>query len=232
MIAVFSPPSPSHYMGWFGKLPAVGDFAGKGIPQSMKETVHTWMSSGMAALVRTWPEEWRDAYFVSPVWHFVVNANIWDKFALTGCIAPSIDRVGRCSPLIVLRSFDKAEVRRVLPPESRWLYRVDAAIRRIIGECVPVDGVDSILAQLMARESAPDADTGILDGLGIDEPAAPPRKAWFSWPDLPALFGERTTRSFWWAEPSPRLPPRQLIHRGIPDEDLFRLLMDGGMPHD
>ncbi|MDR0702334.1 MAG: type VI secretion system-associated protein TagF [Azoarcus sp.] len=228
MIGVFSPPSHSHYMGWFGKLPSVGDFAGKGMPQSVQETVHAWMSSGMAALVRTWSEEWRSAYLVSPVWHFAINGGIWDKFALVGCIAPSIDRVGRCSPLIVLRSFGEADVRQVLPPESRWLYRVDAAIRRIIGECIAVGGVDGILAQLMAREAAQASGAGILDGLDIDDCAAP-RKAWFSWPDLPALFGERTTRSFWWAEPSPRLPPRQLIHRGIPDEDLFCLLMDGGM---
>ncbi|MDR1461646.1 MAG: type VI secretion system-associated protein TagF [Azoarcus sp.] len=219
----------SHYMGWFGKLPSVGDFAGRGMPRHVQAAVHAWMSSGMAALVRTWSEEWRDAYLVSPVWHFAINADIWDKLALLGCIAPSIDKVGRCSPLIVLRSFDGPDAREVLPPESRWLYRVDAAIRRIIGERITVEGVNALLAQLMVHEPGQGYAKGILDDLSIGDTADGFRKAWFSWPDLPALFGERSSRSFWWAEPSPRQPPRQLIHRGVPDEDLFCLLMDGGM---
>ncbi|MDR1063944.1 MAG: type VI secretion system-associated protein TagF [Azoarcus sp.] len=223
--------SSSHYMGWFGKLPSVGDFVGRGMPPPVQAAVHAWMSSGIAALVRTWSEEWRDAYLVSPVWHFAINAGIWGKPALIGCVAPSIDKVGRCSPLMVLRSFDESGVREVLPPESRWQYRVDAAIRRIVGERIAVEGVNGLLAQLMARESeqASAAAGNILDELGIGDSAAGVRKAWFSWPDLPALFGERGSRSFWWAEPSPRLPPRQLIHRGVPDEDLFCLLMDGGI---
>jgi hypothetical protein len=91
--------------------------------------------------------------------------------------------------------------------------------------------VHGILAQIMARESAQaSSGTGILDELGIrDGLAGGTRKAWFSWPELPALFDEREDRSFWWAEPSPRLPPRQLIHCGAPDENLFCLLMDGGI---
>jgi hypothetical protein len=126
---------------------------------------------------------------------------------------------------MVLRSFDEVGIRQVLPPASRWLYRVDAAIRRIIGERIAVEDVGAILARTQA------SGTGVLDGLGIDDGAVA-RKDWFSWTDLSALFGERDTRSFWWAEPSPRLPPRQLIHAGIPDEDLFCLLMDGGMSSD
>ncbi|MDR1662269.1 MAG: type VI secretion system-associated protein TagF, partial [Azoarcus sp.] len=131
-------------MGWFGKLPSVGDFAGKGMPRFVQEPVFAWMSSGMAALVQMWPEEWRDAYLVSPIWHFVINGGLWDKHALAGCLAPSIDKVGRCSPLMALRSFDKRGVRKVLPPDSRWLYRVDAAIRRIIGERIAVEDVHGI----------------------------------------------------------------------------------------
>ena len=231
MIAFFS--SPRHYMGWFGKLPSVGDFAGRGMPCVLQESVHAWMSSGMAALVRTWSVEWRDAYLLSPVWHFTINAGIWDKHALIGCIAPSIDKVGRCSPLLVLRSFETCDVRAALPPESHWLYRVDAALRRIIGECVAVAEVDDFLARLMDGEAGQDTAAGILKDLGIDDGVdASARKAWFSWPELPALFLERDDRRFWWAEPSPRLQPRQIIHRGAPDEDLFCLLMDGGMSNE
>ncbi|MDR3213572.1 MAG: type VI secretion system-associated protein TagF [Azoarcus sp.] len=228
MIGFFS--APTHYMGWFGKLPSVGDFAGRGMPHLLQETAHAWMSSGMAALVRTWSVEWRDAYLVSPVWHFIVNAGTWDRHALIGCIAPSIDKVGRCSPLLALRSFDRSSVREVLPPENRWLYQLDAALRRIIGERTAVEDAHDLLTRLLDNEEG--QDSAVLAGLGIDGIEPGVRKAWFSWPELPALFLERNDRSFWWAEPSPRLPPRQIIHCGAPDEHLFCLLMDGGMSNE
>jgi type VI secretion system protein ImpM len=220
-------------MGWFGKLPAVGDFAGRGLPRPVQETVHQWMSSGMAQVARLWPQEWQAAYLVSPVWHFVINAGTWDNLALAGCIAPSVDKVGRYSPLMVLRSFDKRDIDLVLPPGNTWLYQVDELLRRVISERIAVDDVLTLLTRqtgdegdLLARNPGEDilGDLGIVDGTGNEAD-----KGWFSWPDLPALFLERIDRSFWWAEPSPKSPPRQITHRGLPDEHLFCLLMDGGV---
>ncbi|MDR0716061.1 MAG: type VI secretion system-associated protein TagF [Azoarcus sp.] len=218
----------SRYMGWFGKLPSVGDFAGRGLPPPLRETVHKWISSGMAALARSRPGDWRDVYQVSPVWHFAINAGIWDKPALIGCLAPSVDKVGRYSPLLALRSVDRRGIDKVLPPDSRWLYRIDAALRSVIGERMPVDHVLGALKRQTHGDGGDNSTAGILGDLGISDGALLPCKEWFSWPDLPALFNERADRSFWWAEPAPKLPPRQIIHCGPPDDDLFCLLMNGG----
>ncbi len=223
--------SPPQYMGWFGKLPSVGDFAGRGMSGQLQETVHQWISGGMAALVQAQPQEWQDAYLVSPVWHFVINAGVWDNPALIGCIAPSVDKVGRYSPLLALRSFDKRRIEAVLPPESRWLYQVDATLRRVIRERIAVDSVLEILEQQMNAEAEitrQDSAAGILNDLGIVDGASDAAKAWFSWPDLPLLFTDRNDRSFWWTEPSPKRPPKQIIHCGPPDGVLFALLMGGG----
>ena len=225
---MFSSNHSSWSMGWFGKLPSVGDFAGRGMPQPLQETIHGWTSSGMAALARKYPEEWRGFYLVSPVWHFVINPSVWDKSALIGCIAPSLDKVGRCSPLIALRSFDVKDINEVLPPKSRWLYRINTALRRIVAEQVLVDNVYDILEQQKDAEVSSSNTANILDDLGIVDSVQEYKTERLSWPDLPMLFPERADRSFWWAEPSPKLPPRQIIHRGLPDDSLFCLLMTGG----
>jgi type VI secretion system protein ImpM len=230
MISFFSPPK---YMGWFGKLPSVGDFAGRGIPRPLQETVYQWVWSGMAALVQSHPEDWRDIYLNSPVWHFAINATVWDKPALLGCIAPSVDKVGRHSPLFVLRTFNKRDIVKMLPPQSRWLYRVDAVLRRVISERIAVDDVLELLKQ--QRSDIVEVDegsaAGILSDLDIaDNGSTPPDKKWFAWPELPALFSERSDRSFWWAEPFANETPRQIIHYGPPDTDLFLQLMNGGTP--
>jgi type VI secretion system protein ImpM len=230
MISFFSPPK---YMGWFGKLPAVGDFAGRGIPRPMQETVYQWVSGGMALFVQSQPENWREIYETSPIWHFVINATVWDKSALIGCLAPSVDKVGRRSPLIVLRTFNKRDIAKVLPPESRWLYRVEATLRRIINERIAVDDVLDLLKQQRSDAFGlkKGSSAGILNELGIaDNASNPAANRWFSWLNLPFLFAERSDRSFWWAEPAPGEPLVQIIHDTPPDADLFFQLMMAGTP--
>jgi len=231
----------SGYMGWFGKLPSTGDFASRGIPHFLKETIHGWMSSGMAALAHSRPQEWQAAYLVSPVWHFLMNSGIWDRPALVGCLAPSVDKVGRFSPLMVLRSFDKSDVYSVLPPDSRWLYRVDAMLRRAIGKRISVDDLHSLLRRLMEAEENDQQDTtaGILCELGIgdagteaDDIDAGAKKDWFEWEKLPGLFEGSSGCSFWWTEPSAKFPKKPITYCKTPDDNLFCSLMDGGVPNE
>ena len=226
------------YVGWFGKLPSAGDFAGTGMTPILKETVHEWMSSGMAALRQSHPTDWQAAYLVSPVWHFLVGPGIWDKPALIGCLAPSVDKVGRYSPLIVLRSFDRCDLPSVLPPESRWLYRVDMVMRRVIGERISISGLHDLLQQLTEaeEESGRNSTSNILCDLGIGNTNAnvdaSAQKDWFVWPELPELLEQRSYSSFWWSEPSSVQGMKQIVHNGVPNENLFCLLMDGGVSNE
>ena len=225
--------SPDYMMGWFGKLPSAGDFAGRGLPVPLKETVHGWMSSGMAALKISRPADWQAVYLVSPVWHFLIGPGIWDKSPLIGCLAPSIDKVGRYSPLIVLRSFDKRNLSSVLPPENRWLYRVDMMLRRVIGERITIDGLHDLLRQQTENEkSGRDSTVSILSDLGIGNAETSVQKDWFAWPELPDLLKARGSNCFWWSEPSSVQGMKQIVHHGAPDDDLFCLLMDSGVPNE
>lgn len=173
-------------------------------------------------------EAWKAAYQLAPVWHFAMNAHIWDARPLVGCVAPSMDRIGRCSPMLALRSVDGTRMKEHLPPQSRWLFEVETLLRQVIRGALSVDAIQPELeaaleADSMQRREGSSAGD-ILADLGIATDGNP---NWFSWPDLTERFTERKGRSFWWAEPSPRQPPRQIIHNGAPDDDLFELLMAG-----
>jgi len=224
----------AHFVGWFGKLPAVGDFASRGLEQEEQRAIHQWIAQGMRALAQRDPEEWHHAYLVTPVWHFVINAGVWHQHAIQGCLAPSLDKVGRYSPLLIMRSFESPHLADVLPPRSDWAYRVDTKLRQVIGQRLPIEqvlqGVDALFSPQQTQQHALSA-AGILNELGIREEkdARDARKRWFSWPDLERLFSARNHRSFWWAEPSPKQPPRQIIHSGQPDEELLVLLMGGAL---
>ncbi len=222
-------------LGWFGKLPAVGDYAGRGLPVALREAVYAWFADGMARLVERHGDQWQATYQLSPVWHFAMNPGVWDARALTGCVAPSIDRVGRCSPLAAMRSIEPELIAAHLPPLSDWSCKVEALLRRTIAEGMAVESVQVELDAALRAEGPLHASAGhacnephstgdILAELGIGDGGSP---YWFSWPDLPDRFAERSGRSFWWAEPSPAQPPRQVIHNGAPDAELFELLTAG-----
>jgi type VI secretion system protein ImpM len=215
-------------VGWFGKLPAIGDFAGRGLPSALREQVHAWCAEGMGRLAEQHGQTWKAAYQLAPVWHFAMNANIWDARPLVGCVAPSMDCVGRCSPVVALRSVDAARMAECLPPQSRWLFDVEALLRRLVQGALGADAMQAELEAALEADSAKrqegDSAGDILSDLGIATGQDP---NWFSWPDLAERFCERKGRSFWWAEPSPRQPPRQVIHNGTPDDELFELLMAG-----
>lgn len=56
------------------------------------------------------------ACLVTPVWHFVVNPRVWGAPALQVLPGPSLDKVGRHQPLMLVRSLDADLIRMVLPP--------------------------------------------------------------------------------------------------------------------
>ncbi len=215
-------------VGWFGKLPVIGDFAGRGLPSALREQVHAWCAQGMGCLTDRHGETWKAAFQLAPVWHFAMNANIWDARPLTGCMAPSMDRIGRCSPVVALRSVGGARMAECLPPQSRWLFRVENLLRHLVQGALDADAIQAELEAALKADSRQkeegDSAADILSDLGI---STGQETDWFSWPDLAERFCERKGRSFWWAEPSPQQPPRQIIHNGAPDDDLFELLMTG-----
>lgn len=226
MIIPFLRRAPAPVIGWFGKIPAVGDYTGRGMPHLLQDIAYDWFAGGLEELANQHSEHWRDRYRAAPVWHFAMNADVWDAQALIGCLAPSSDRVGRCSPLVALRSIDARAFRLALPPQSSWLYDVDSVLRRVMAENLPIEAVLVEMEAALDAGAAPHdqhATVDILTDLGIAGVA--PRLAWFSWPDLPQLFAARKCRSFWWAESSPNQPARQIIHNGPPDPELFALLM-------
>jgi type VI secretion system protein ImpM len=217
-------------LGWYGKLPAVGDFSARGLDGSLLTILGDWCAQGMETIsTHNGGEDWREAYMLSPVWSFVMNAEVWSDEPLAGCMAPSVDRVGRCYPLIIVRSIINGELGRILPPRNDWLQRADMVIRQAVSGKIAVDDVMPGVVNGDNLEGHA-FDTGstesILNELGISDGGDKPSN-YFSWPELNTVFYERPGRSFWWAEPSPKQPPRQIIHAGNPDAQLFSLLMGG-----
>lgn len=92
--------------GWFGKIPALGDFASRRLPQTFINLWDQWLQESIAASRQQLGEKWLDTYLNSPIWRFVVMPGLCGPKAWTGIIMPSVDKVGRYFPFTIAHSVE------------------------------------------------------------------------------------------------------------------------------
>jgi len=85
--------------GWYGKIPALGDFASRRLPAEFIAIWDAWLQHGMAASRASLGEHWLDNYLTSPIWRFALLPGVIGQQAWTGIMMPSVDKVGRHFPL-------------------------------------------------------------------------------------------------------------------------------------
>ena len=94
--------SDSVAAGFYGKLPALGDFVGRRLGRDFVAPWDEWLQKVMSASRQQLGGGWLDAYLTSPLWRFVLAPGLCGEPARAGVLMPSCDRVGRYFPLAVV----------------------------------------------------------------------------------------------------------------------------------
>ncbi len=148
-------------VGFYGKLPARGDFVRAGLPRTFVEPWDGWLASVLAGSRALMGEDWLAAWLEAPVWRFRLGAGICGPDAALGLMLPSVDRVGRYFPLTLAAVFGADR----FPPEwaacDAWLDGCEKAARAALDE----DGTPDRLQELMFAPDAP--GSGAWDGAGL-----------------------------------------------------------------
>lgn len=99
-------PRPDHRVtkltvsfGFYGKIPARGDFVRSGLPRGFVDGWDGWLQRVMAESRSLMADSWLSAWMVAPVWRFYVSGGLCGPAAACGVFMPSIDRAGRHFPL-------------------------------------------------------------------------------------------------------------------------------------
>lgn len=87
--------------GFFGKLPARGDFVERRLDRGFCRALDDWLQAGMAAASARLGESWLPLYLSAPLWRFAFHPGVCGPLPAAGVIMPSVDRVGRYFPLVV-----------------------------------------------------------------------------------------------------------------------------------
>lgn len=138
----------SNAPGWFGKLPVLGDFATRRLPQDFVAAWDAWLQRGMTYSQEHLGSAWLDAFLTAPVWRFVLGAHTLDNRPWAGVVLPSVDRVGRYFPLTVCAPIpDLSFSGPALHALEQWADTLEACARQGLDPLGRLDAFDTALAQ-------------------------------------------------------------------------------------
>jgi type VI secretion system protein ImpM len=123
--------------GFFGKLPARGDFVRVGLPEDFVETWDEWCRGMLLASRTALGDDWDSAWMQAPIWRFLVPPGACGKLAVLGVWLPSVDKVGRHFPFAICAL---APSLADLAGGAAWLDTAEAVALSGVVEDAPHDG--------------------------------------------------------------------------------------------
>ena len=100
--AVFEASLVSQAMcGWYGKLPMLGDFICKDLPDDFVKPWDQWLQEGMLEGRENLGQDWEEHYLTFPMWRFLWRGSANPGQYWAGLLMPSLDRVGRLFPFTI-----------------------------------------------------------------------------------------------------------------------------------
>lgn len=147
--------------GFFGKLPALGDFVTRGLPASFVEPWDRFLQAGLAASREQFGSAWTGHFLSAPLWRFLLAPGVVTGQAWLGVLLPSVDRVGRYFPLTVAASLAPAGAATgidgpgTLRAAAPWFEAVEPVALEALSPRVSPDALASRLAALPLLTGAP-----------------------------------------------------------------------------
>lgn len=197
---------PGELPGWFGKLPGMGDFAHRRLPEAFRARWDAWLQHGLEGM-RLRHEDWAQHYLEGPLWCFVLAPDVIGAAPWIGVLMPSVDGVGRYFPFTVASEL-KALSPAGWPASNHWWHAAGRAALEGLEQDLDAARFDAALV----RHGEPGAVAG------ADERAAAP--------DWPA-----PGQSLWLTDPA-AAGARRMLTAGLPAGERFDALFDCGVEMD
>jgi len=202
--------------GWYGKLPGMGDFAHRRLPDEFRHPWDRWLQGGLNSRHGDWTER----YLQAPLWCFVLGDGVLGDSSWIGVLMPSVDAVGRYFPFTVAAplAWSPAEIHgQVLARAQRWLRQ--AANAAVDGLEQDMDGTrfDALLLH-MFRDADASVDAADADSDTEGQIDAPPDAR-----DTAMLVLPEFNNSLWFTDPQAEGGQGMSTH-GLPEDEQFDAL--------
>jgi type VI secretion system ImpM family protein len=178
-----SAPAMSGTAGWFGKMPALGDFASRRLPAEWIDAWDGWLQRELVrSRVALGDDDWLALYLVAPVRRFWLAPGLLARTAWLGVLMPSVDSVGRHFPFTLAAALPPGhdDLIDALANDS-WLHAADAVARQVLDPACDVQALEQAVFEMPAlhgeRRTEAHAGTHLAQQLGQSSRAL--RSAWW-----------------------------------------------------
>jgi type VI secretion system protein ImpM len=222
------PSPPPEAPGFFGKVPALGDFLSRRVPAGLRDDWEAWLAdlvvSARAALGDDWPKDWLTA----PLWHFVLGNEILPPDGAAGVLIASADRVGRMFPFTVIGAAGAAGS--TAASLADWSGQAEALALDALEDDLDTEAFDAALRKL----GPPPAVSGARRTTGHwhllfrgNDPIAGDNQ------DVDGMLQPPgADQSSWWCRGSDRVAPMHLRCLGLPDAETAAAMITGNFRWD
>ena len=130
--------------GWYGKLPGLGDFASRRLPEDFVHEWDDWLQHGLAALRAPSPAGGGDIR----MYRYWFGPSVLGGGA--GVLAPSADRSGRRFPLTILAATPTAPRLADALAARQWYAAIEGIVRQTMDQRSSLDEFEDALAAAVA----------------------------------------------------------------------------------
>lgn len=139
-------------VGFFGKLPGLGDFVSRRLPREFIDVWDRWLQASLRTSQERLGDDWLSLYLVSPIWRFAISSGICGDSAWAGVMMPSVDRVGRYYPLTLASTIPQTRLLDIFSPTSSVFEQLEASALSVLGEPFDFETFDSHLNAIRLQE--------------------------------------------------------------------------------
>ncbi|MCX7068693.1 MAG: type VI secretion system-associated protein TagF [Methylococcales bacterium] len=135
--------------GFYGKLPIIGDFVSRRLPNEFISPWDNWLQAALAASREELGDDWLNRYLTSPIWRFLLSPGVCGDKAVAGIVMPSVDRVGRYFPMTVAVVFEQSpQLPFLFTAGSVWFEQLeDAALTGLEGN-MDINAFDQLIQSI------------------------------------------------------------------------------------
>ena len=217
-------------LGFYGKLPAYGDFIQKRLPTDFVNPWHEWLQAGMMASREKNPDGWMPFYLNCPAWSFVLSAGVCGEQAIAGVTIPSVDRVGR---------YFNFTIASILPADidpavfatsySDWLEGLENLALSVLEEDMDQDGIERAINNLSA-ELVFDSESHSVYSSSVDHKKIVSDSSSGVQELVPEMLhqliaSEHSGYGLWWHRGSSQVSAQLVSCAGMPAADIYLGLM-------
>ncbi|MDF1791795.1 MAG: type VI secretion system-associated protein TagF [Thalassobaculaceae bacterium] len=224
--------------GFLGKLPTVGDFITRNLPDAIGNAWMDLADGAFAVGARQDGADWYETCQDAPPLCFALAPGALGGTGWVGLLRPSLDSFGRSYPFTVLSPLPRAVPVLAAPLRlTRWFAKTDIAVLSAMEGSLTVERLGTVLAGIAAAPVEASADTplvplqfpgesvqGWIGPVGAGDGAD--KRAWYEML-LTEVLAEKGAPTLWWQLQAGDAPGRAALLRGMPGSEGFRTFLTG-----